>query len=303
MSDRIRPGEPLTDEVVRIAGKQYGKAIRILRDEPKGRYEAIHDARKRFKRLRGLYRLVREAAPEFCARENARLRDTARTLSAVRDATALVEALDRLLGDCETDECRDALTSVRERLAGRRDAIAAGQTDLDARMAAAIEACEAGITSLRDLKLPGGGKTAVGVLARGASKTYGRAVKALARARETDAPADWHELRKHVKYHWTHLQLLRPAWPGVMDARADVADQVAEALGDDHDLAVLSALIAAELDLAGVAGEIDILRGMMAARSERLHAQTRAMLTHLLQDDPAIIRSRVAALLRAAAAD
>ncbi len=91
MSYRIRPGQLLTGEVVRIAEIQYERAIHVLRRQPDGPYQAIHDARKRFKRLRGLFRLVRAAAPDFFARENARLRDMAATLSEVRDATALVE--------------------------------------------------------------------------------------------------------------------------------------------------------------------------------------------------------------------
>lgn len=88
MSYRIRPGKDLTTEVVRIAEIQYDRAIETLGDQPKGRYQAIHDARKRFKKLRGLFRLVREAAPDFYEAENARIRDMARTLSTVRDATA-----------------------------------------------------------------------------------------------------------------------------------------------------------------------------------------------------------------------
>lgn len=103
MSYRIRPGKPLTGEVTRVAENQYARAIEVLRDRPDGPYEAIHDARKGFKRLRGLFRLVRGPAPDFYASENARLRDIARTLSVVRDATALVEALDHLLASDVTD--------------------------------------------------------------------------------------------------------------------------------------------------------------------------------------------------------
>jgi hypothetical protein len=40
-------------------------------------------------------------------------------------------------------------------------------------------------------------------------------------------------LRKRVKYHRMHMQLMSPAWPGDMAMRAEVADLAGEALGDD----------------------------------------------------------------------
>lgn len=298
MNYRIRPGEPLTDEVVRIAGLQYRKAIGILRSEPDGRHQAIHDARKRFKRLRGLFRLIREAAPDFYARENARIRDTASTLSAVRDATSLVEVVDRMAADSEPGEDRAVLISVRDRLAARRDRIAAGQTDLGDRITAAILACEQGSAALADLRLPKGNDKAIDVLAAGAAKNYGRAVKALARARESEDPEDWHDLRKRIKYHWMHIQLLKPAWPGVMAARAEIADLAGDLLGDDHDLAVLAELIAAEPGEVGSATEIAVLRAHMHARTLRLHKEIRKILKRLLKDDAKVLRSRIAALYR-----
>lgn len=300
MSYRITPGKPLTGEVVRIAGSQYRKAMDVLYHEPRGRYEAIHDARKRFKRLRGLFRLVREGAPDFCKSENARLRDTAGTLSAVRDATALVEALDRLSQQCASDD-HATLLAIRHRLAARRDRIAAGQTDLHSRISAAIAACEDGIEALDGLSLPDGAKKSSKLLASGAAKNYGRAVEALARARATGDPVDWHDLRKRVKYHWMHVKLLRPAWPGMMEARAEVADLAGEALGDDHDLAVLSGLLESEPETIGDADEIAVLRECMKQNSMSLHEQVGDIVRHLLRDDPDLVRSRIKALYRAAA--
>ena len=301
MSYRIRPGKPLTEEVARIADRQYRQAMDVLYREPDGRHEAIHDARKRFKRLRGLFRLVRYGAPDFYAGENARLRDTARTLSTVRDATALVEALDRLSVECAGGDNHGTLLAIRHRLAARRDRIATGQTDLHARVSAAIAACEDGVDALSGLSLPKGRKKAIRVLAKGAAKNYGRARHALARARETGDPADWHDLRKRIKYHWMHTKLLRPAWPGVMNARAELADLAGDALGDDHDRAVLEELIAAEPDEIGDAAEIAVLRACMKESSLALHERIGVILKNLLHDEPDVFRSRIAALYRDAA--
>jgi CHAD domain-containing protein len=234
MSYRIRPGKPLTGEVVRVARIQYTGAIGMLRDQPRGPHEAIHDARKRFKRLRGLFRLVRTAAPKFCARENARVRDIAAGLSTVRDATALVEAMDHLLASDAASSHVPALAAIRDRLAGRRDRIATAETDLEARIAVAIAGCEDGIAALSVLKLPKGKARAIEVLAGGFAGNYGRAVRALEAATASGHAEGWHDLRKRVKYHRMHVQLMNPAWPGDMAMRAEIADLAGEALGDDR---------------------------------------------------------------------
>ena len=301
MSYRIEPAKPLTGEVTRIARIQYARAIEVLRDQPAGRDEAIHDARKRFKKLRGLFRLIRSAAPGFCARENARVRDIAATLSSVRDATALVEALERLIESEATAENHDALFSVRARLVERRDRMAAEEAGLEEAIATAIAACEAGMAALADLSLPDKPGKAGRALARGLAQTYGRALTAFATAAETGAAADWHELRKRIKYHRMHVELMRKAWPGQMGLRAEVADLAGEALGDDHDLANLDALIAEDPGALGSAAEITTLRTCMAARSAALHAQVRAILKNLLMDDRKLVQSRIATLWRDAA--
>ena len=78
MTYAFRPGRPFTDDFRAIAAEQLTEAVMILEDRPQGLHEAIHDARKNFKRLRSLYRLVAADAPQFQKYENARIRDMAR---------------------------------------------------------------------------------------------------------------------------------------------------------------------------------------------------------------------------------
>ncbi|MDP2120085.1 MAG: CHAD domain-containing protein [Hoeflea sp.] len=301
MTYRIRPGEKLGPEVVRVAQLQYEGAIGLLRDQPDGRDQAIHDARKRFKRLRGLFRLIRAASPDFYVAENARVRDIAAKLSAERDATALVETLDHLLEGTIDPEEHVALRAIRDRLAARRDRITREQTDLEARIEAAIGGCEDGIRALSTLRLPKSQSKATALLADGTARNYGRAVTALQTAIASGDPADWHDLRKRIKYHRMHVQLMSAAWPGEMGLRAKVADIAGEALGDDHDLENLEALIAAEPEEVGTDDEIALLRSLMAARSAALHDQIRALVKNLLRDDRKVVRKRIVALWRDAA--
>ena len=301
MSYRIRPGEKLEAEVVRIATLQYQRAIETLRDQPDGRPRAIHDARKRFKKLRGLFRLIRSAAPGFYAAENARVRDIAARLSSARDATALVEALDHLIESQATAKNHDTLFAIRARLAERRDRIASEESGIEDRIAAAIAACEDGMAALGELRLPGKPARAMALVAKGTASNYCRAVRALDTAVASGAPDDWHELRKRIKYHRMHVQLLSPLWPGEMGLRADTADLAGEALGDDNDLANLEALIAAEPGVIGTDADIALLRACMKNRSADLHAQIRALLKNLLKDDRKVVQKRIEALWRDAA--
>ena len=95
-----------------------------------------------------------------------------------------------------------------------------------------------------------------------------------------------------------HVQLMSAAWPGDMAMRAEIADLAGEALGDDHDLDNLEALIAADPEAIGNTAEIAILRGVMASRSAELHEQVRDILRHLLRDDRKLVQGRIAALWR-----
>jgi hypothetical protein len=72
------------------------KALALLRSRGGGD-ESVHDARKAFKKVRSVLRLVRDEIGEKTYHaENRRFRNAARPLTEVRDAKALVEILDKL---------------------------------------------------------------------------------------------------------------------------------------------------------------------------------------------------------------
>ncbi|HJL46216.1 MAG TPA: CHAD domain-containing protein, partial [Polyangiaceae bacterium LLY-WYZ-15_(1-7)] len=118
MSFALEADEPVEGAVRRVAREQLEKAL----DEAKSPViaDAVHDLRKRAKKVRALLRLVRKAAPELYARENARVRDAQGLLSSFRDAAALVETFDELLAEpfgAALDDAR--LKGLRKALAHR----------------------------------------------------------------------------------------------------------------------------------------------------------------------------------------
>ena len=80
----------------RPRGKQLQQAIATLEQRPEGLHEAIHDARTKFQAAARPLPAHRLDEPGFQKQENARLRDMGKSLSATRDATALIEACDYL---------------------------------------------------------------------------------------------------------------------------------------------------------------------------------------------------------------
>ena len=97
MGFRLQRGESINEEIQRIAEEQLEKAVAEIQDGELDRHEAVHQVRKRFKKIRGLIRLVRPAFEKTYQRENAMFRDAGREISAVRDAQSLIEAFDRLV--------------------------------------------------------------------------------------------------------------------------------------------------------------------------------------------------------------
>src|SRR3546814_5850913 len=129
MAFRLRPDRPFTAEFISAVRNQLRQAIDALEEQPEGSHEAIHDARKKFKRVRALYRLIQPDAKQFRHRENERIRTMAKTLSAVRDAAALIETVDYLASEAGSPEELAAPATASAALIERRDRIASEAID------------------------------------------------------------------------------------------------------------------------------------------------------------------------------
>ncbi|MBB6483760.1 CHAD domain-containing protein [Rhizobium lusitanum] len=241
MSYRIRPDRAIDGEVHRVAAHQLGKAMAVLQDRPQGLHEAVHAARKNIKRVRALYRLIAPVAREFQRRENARLRDMARSLSSVRDATALIEA-GRYLQEATTlDDERQALFRVTDVLTARRDRLSKAESDLEDKAQAAIAACNDAIKAVGDISLKCGRRDTASLLEKSWRKNGRKAVEALHQCRSSDAHLEsFHDLRKRSQDCWMNHMLLRDVWPAAMHAKQLEAKALVDVLGRYLDLSILS---------------------------------------------------------------
>lgn len=288
------------ESVRRIAGNQLERALgEASAYDIEERRAAVHQVRKRCKRVRALLRLVRPEFAEF-ERENASLRDAAAELAGARDAQVLVDTFERLLHTYQAEADPAMLVPIRNWLSLRRDVAELPAAVTQALDKVCVTLKEVAARS-RDWRLECDDFDAI---EGGVAKTYGHAVKAMGKAHKSRDDDDFHEWRKRVKYHRFHTALLSPIWPGSMKAHCEAADTLGECLGDHHDLAVLGAALSAEASplrtlpaghaaLKLVADFQDRLQTKAFALGERVLAETPQALLYrwrryweLWQDDP-----------------
>ena len=301
MAFRIRPDRPFTAEFCSVVEHQLRQAIHFLEEQPDGPHEAIHDARKKFKRVRALYRLIQPDAKAFRLRENERVRDMAKTLSIVRDATALVETVDYLAGEAVSPEEIAALNTASKALIERRDRIASDETDLPAKIAAAVQTCRDAIEALAELQLDDSPQKTARRLARAWRKQLSRAAADLVACEEGADAEAFHDLRKVGQTYWMHLALLSDLWQSAMRAKKEQAKMLVDLLGHEHDLSVLTQTVNENPDLFGDSDTLALLIGAIIARQQELRHKAIEQAKIVFADDADTEAARIALLWREAA--
>jgi D-xylono/L-arabinono-1,4-lactonase len=245
MAFRLQQAEGVAEGIKRIASEQLSLAIEHLETETGLRDEHVHEARKAMKRLRAVVRLVRvELGDEIYRLENSCYRDAAGQLSGVRDAAALLEALDALTEFAGTRLRRNRFATVGKWLAERRDAIHAGSADDGDVARRVVNDLRWARRRVHEWPLDDSGwKT----LQTGICRVYSRGRRRYQQVLVQPGDELFHEWRKWVKYLWYHVQMAREVWPGMMVTIADELDELGDLLGQDHDLTVLRDTVMAEM--------------------------------------------------------
>jgi CHAD domain-containing protein len=237
----LEPDESVGSGVRRIVDEQLASALAELRDaDPAKADETVHAARKRFKRIRAVVRLIRgELGDETFATENASFRDAGATLGEARDAAVLVQTLDRLKDRVDGA----AFTAARRKLLARRKLVSRRVLGDGNGLGGVARAAEQARDRVADWRIERDGWRAV---RPGLERIYQDGREAYKRT-DADAPPEvFHEWRKRVKNLWHQLEVLEPIWPPVMKKLADECHVLADALGREHDLAVLREVLEAE---------------------------------------------------------
>jgi CHAD domain-containing protein len=184
--------------------------------------------------------------------------------------------------------------AVRERLAERAAAVREDAGSDVARQAAELRTLAARVD---EWPLE---RSSAGTLVRALERSYARGRDAFERADRRPTTTNLHELRKRVKDLWYQERLLRDTWPGMMKAHAGESKALSRLLGDDHDLAVLEAVLADDEVTRGVAADVGELLELIAHRREELLAEIRALGRRVYAEPPKAFRRRMRRYLRLA---
>jgi hypothetical protein len=102
-----------------------------------------------------------------------------------------------------------------------------------------------------------------------------------------------------VKYLWHQLQVLQPIQLGQLTALVDQAHTLANALGDDHDLAILSYKFMEEPDRFPDRATMHTLTDLIAHRRALLQEQAMTLGHCLYEEKPRIFVDRLREYWRA----
>ncbi len=255
MDPQFKQGESLAAGTQRILEMQLVAALEHLKAPPERREEGVHECRKCLKYARALLRLVEEGMPKRAFRKwNVTLRNAARCISNLRDATALLECLDALAAEAGSEtnvgaaSCRvptrAAVAACREALA-QPTAVTSKKTPVSADAAAekAFLLISGLLTTPHDPAL-GRGREAR-ILREGLRRSYALGRRAMARVRKTGDIEASHEWRKRAKDLRYQFAMLRAVWPGVCDALEGELHRLTDCLGRVHDLHLITTALAA----------------------------------------------------------
>lgn len=292
MGYRLEGDESFPEGVKRIAREQLDQALAQL-TEAEDRDEAVHEARKHFKKIRAVLRLVRdEIGEDVYKSENVCYRDAGRRLAAVRDSFVQVETLDAVTAHFAETLAPGAFDRLREALVERH-------AEIKHRILEEERAADAVVATLKEAR----GRIDdwpvehrdVSAFDDGLRRVYKRGRNRLADARDEPTVEALHEWRKRVKYLWYHTRMLQPIWSDPLAELADEIHDLANALGDVHDLAVLRTTVVEEPDVCEDEHGAQHLIGLIDRRRAALQAAAWPLGERIYIEPPDAFVARIAA--------
>jgi CHAD domain-containing protein len=237
MGYELKREETVAGNVTRILREEMAAAIGLLENPGDDKEDTIHSVRKRIKKIRALLRLVRsDLDEETFRRENLRYRNIGNMMSHLRDATVMINTLDKLRETHPDGLPETAFAGLRQSLVAKQAEVSKAFFAEENRIGEVIAAFREAEQNLPETS----GRDSFAVFAPNIKGIYRRGVKAFALAISEPTAHNFHELRKEVKNLGYHTRLLQPVWPGLFEAYEHELGVLAELLGEDHDLGVLA---------------------------------------------------------------
>jgi len=239
LSYRLKKSESAADGLVRVVVERIDHALELLRESGREDHEkAVHTVRKDLKKARSAVRLARSGIGEKrYRRANVRLGDAGRRLSAARDATVKKQTLEALRHQFEADLDTTAAEAITSAVAALDPATVSPAAEVERSMSEVADELELVRSSIMEWEFEVGGWRLV---ADGLDRTYRRGRNALADVSAGPSAEHVHAWRKRIKDLWYQLRLLEKVWPAMIGGLTSESHELAELVGDHHDLALLT---------------------------------------------------------------
>jgi CHAD domain-containing protein len=267
MAYRLEPEEAVPAGVRRVVRERIDRALDELTSPQIDRHAGVHEARKRFKEIRAVLRLMRGEIDAYVPFENAFYRDSGRKLAEARDAQAMLESLEKLrdrfadeTGEPDWAPVRQVLTARLEEHASLPQTGAIVESLKEARDRVALWPLE---------------RSSFSAIEPGLRRTYAQGRRAWRLAGREPLAENFHEWRKKVKDLWYQAQLLHDLWPDLMKGFAETLKSLSRILGDDHDLAVLREILLRDTGQFG--GDTGVLRLVQLIDRRRAELESDAL--------------------------
>jgi CHAD domain-containing protein len=278
MTFALRSGESISKGLKRSLVSDLKRALREV--DALNSEGHIHELRKRIKRMRALLRLVHQnigSQAFHCV--DARLQKAGKQLAELRDAEVSLTTLEGLKNDRVVRIQPKAVQTLLEQLATRHKAALIRLLGHKHRIRHIKQRLKESKRDVGRWKLGSGWQ----LIQAGIIATYNTSQNCLANAIADPSIEKLHSWRKEVKCLWHQMQFIHALHGRRVSRLEKRLHDLATALGDDHDLAILAQVVIdnrEEVDISSCA-----LSFATAAKKKRLKLQEQAFTLgrHLFQ--------------------
>jgi CHAD domain-containing protein len=243
---RLKVGQNVSSEIRRIVLRQLDRAASELTSigDPESD-EAIHDARRRVKKIRAIIRLVRPVLDKPF-RLDPELRRVSKLLAPVADGQGVIDTLNQLLKRYRSELPRKTAAAIRSDLIDRGKRI-----DSKASREGVLEKAQTTLRAerrrVKRWRLRADGFRA---LAPGLKDSVRRARFAMMTAWLHPTAQHHHAWRRHVKNHWFHVRLLSATCGHRLHSYQRQLEALDGILGEYHNLVLLHEVLVSDSNLS-----------------------------------------------------
>ena len=194
--------------------------------------KSIHDARKNFKKLRAVLRLVRsDLSPHFYKTHNTHFRNLSRKIAGLRDSFIIIETLEKLLSENnrKLEEYDSLISYLKNDYFETKNRILFEENS----PLSVISSLQFSLNEFENMPLISDG---FDTLELGIENIYSKGKYFLNTTYSIPTSEVFHEWRKNVKYLWHLLQIIQPINYRRLKKLTKDFKILSDFIGDEHDL-------------------------------------------------------------------